>query len=123
MIKTADKVPSARWKPMGQGRDPKRLTTGRAFAPGKKVVGYALPGALTLLVSAKNTLGAGSWAEAGQVQGEVVSNTNCLESPSTRRLRHGRLGKRISEVGDKVMMLGGTAPAGIHQRPWACRWT
>lgn len=46
MAKVGDKVPSATLRMMGP-EGPKQITTEELFAPGKKVVAFALPGAFT----------------------------------------------------------------------------
>jgi hypothetical protein len=46
MAKVGDKVPSATLRMMGP-EGPKAMTTEELFAPGKKVVAFALPGAFT----------------------------------------------------------------------------
>lgn len=46
MVKVGDKVPSATLRMMGP-EGPKPMTTEELFAPGKKVVAFALPGAFT----------------------------------------------------------------------------
>ena len=46
MAKVGDKVPSATLRMMGPGGS-QRMTTEELFAPGKKVVAFALPGAFT----------------------------------------------------------------------------
>ncbi len=56
MIKVGDKVPSATLRTMGP-EGPKAVTTEELFAPGKKVVMFALPGAFTPTCSAKHVPG------------------------------------------------------------------
>jgi len=46
MANVGDKVPSATLRTMGP-EGPKAMTTEELFAPGKKVVAFALPGAFT----------------------------------------------------------------------------
>ena len=46
MAKVGDKVPSATLRMLGP-EGPKAVTTEELFAPGKKVVAFALPGAFT----------------------------------------------------------------------------
>jgi len=46
MAKVGDKVPSATLRYMSP-EGPKAITTGELFAPGMKVVAFALPGAFT----------------------------------------------------------------------------
>lgn len=46
MVKVGDKVPSATLRYLGP-EGPKAITTDELFAPGKKVVAFALPGAFT----------------------------------------------------------------------------
>jgi peroxiredoxin len=46
MAKVGDKVPNATLRMMGS-EGPKPVPTGELFAPGKKVVAFALPGAFT----------------------------------------------------------------------------
>jgi peroxiredoxin len=47
MAKVGDKVPSATLRMLGPLRVQKPMTTEELFAPGKKVVAFALPGAFT----------------------------------------------------------------------------
>jgi len=46
MVKVGDKVPHATLRTMG-AEGPKPVSTEELFAPGKKVVAFALPGAFT----------------------------------------------------------------------------
>ncbi len=46
MAKVGDRVPNATLRVMGPD-GPKALSTAELFAPGKKVVAFALPGAFT----------------------------------------------------------------------------
>ena len=46
MVKVGDKVPHATLRTIGP-EGPKPVTTEELFAPGKKVVAFALPGAFT----------------------------------------------------------------------------
>ena len=46
MAKVGDKVPAATLRMLGR-EGPKALATAEVFAPGKKVVAFALPGAFT----------------------------------------------------------------------------
>ena len=54
MAKVGDKVPSATLRMLGP-EGPKAVTTEELFAPGKKVVAFALPGAFEVS-SADNVL-------------------------------------------------------------------
>ena len=56
MVKVGDKVPHATLRGMGP-EGPKAITTEELFAPGKKVVMFALPGAFTPTCSAKHVPG------------------------------------------------------------------
>ena len=56
MVKVGDKVPSATLRTIGP-EGPKAITTEELFAPGKKVVAFALPGAFTPTCSAKHVPG------------------------------------------------------------------
>ena len=56
MAKVGNKVPSATLRTMGP-EGPKAVTTEELFAPGKKVVAFALPGAFTPTCSAKHVPG------------------------------------------------------------------
>ena len=56
MAKVGDKVPSATLRTLGP-EGPKAVTTEELFAPGKKVVAFALPGAFTPTCSAKHVPG------------------------------------------------------------------
>ena len=58
MAKVGDKVPSATLRMLGP-EGPKAVTTEELFAPGKKVVAFALPGAFTPLVQQSTC--PGSW--------------------------------------------------------------
>ena len=56
MVKVGDKVPHATLRAMG-AEGPKPVSTEELFAPGKKVVAFALPGAFTPTCSAKHVPG------------------------------------------------------------------
>jgi len=56
MVKVGDKVPHATLRTIGP-EGPKPVTTEELFAPGKKVVAFALPGAFTPTCSAKHVPG------------------------------------------------------------------
>src|SRR6266571_5093899 len=69
MAKVGDKVPSATLRMLGP-EGPKPITTEELFAPGKKVVAFALPGAFTPTCSAKHV--AGFVAEADKLKAKGV---------------------------------------------------
>jgi peroxiredoxin len=95
MVKVGDKVPSATLRMMGP-EGPKAVTTEELFAPGKKVVVFALPGAFTPTCSAKHV--PGFVAEADKFKAKGVDAIACISVK-------GAWGKD-QKSGDKVMMLG-----------------
>ena len=82
MAKVGDKVPSATLRMLGP-EGPKAVTTEELFAPGKKVVAFALPGAFTPTCSAKHV--PGFVAEADKLKAKGV------EVPRPREEAWGRL--------------------------------
>ena len=100
MIKVGDKVPSATLRTMGP-EGPKAVTTEELFAPGKKVVVFALPGAFTPTCSAKHV--PGFVAEADKIKAKGVDTIACISVNDAFVM--GAWGKD-QKSGDKVMMLG-----------------
>jgi peroxiredoxin len=100
MIKVGDKVPSATLRTMGP-EGPKAVTTEELFAPGKKVVVFALPGAFTPTCSAKHV--PGFVAEADKFKAKGVDAIACISVNDAFVM--GAWGKD-QKAGDKVMMLG-----------------
>jgi peroxiredoxin len=100
MIKVGDKVPSATLRTMGP-EGPKAVTTEELFAPGKKVVVFALPGAFTPTCSAKHV--PGFVAEADKFKAKGVDAIACISVNDAFVM--GAWGKD-QKSGDKVMMLG-----------------
>jgi peroxiredoxin len=100
MVKVGDKVPSATLRMMGP-EGPKAVTTEELFAPGKKVVVFALPGAFTPTCSAKHV--PGFVAEADKFKAKGVDAIACISVNDAFVM--GAWGKD-QKSGDKVMMLG-----------------
>ena len=75
MAKVGDKVPSATLRMLGP-EGPKAVTTEELFAPGKKVVAFALPGAFTPTCSAKHV--PGFVAEADKLKAKGVDTIACI---------------------------------------------
>src|SRR5215471_7943759 len=75
MAKVGDKVPSATLRMLGP-EGPKAVTTEELFAPGKKVVAFALPGAFTPTCSAKHV--PGFVAEADALKKKGVDTIACI---------------------------------------------
>jgi peroxiredoxin len=100
MIKVGDKVPSATLRTMGP-EGPKAVTTEELFAPGKKIVVFALPGAFTPTCSAKHV--PGFVAEADKFKAKGVDAIACISVNDAFVM--GAWGKD-QKSGDKVMMLG-----------------
>jgi len=100
MIKVGDKVPSATLRTMGP-EGPKAVTTEELFAPGKKVVVFALPGAFTPTCSAKHV--PGFVAEADKLKAKGVDTIACISVNDAFVM--GAWGKD-QKAGDKVLMLG-----------------
>ena len=100
MVKVGDKVPSATLRTMGP-EGPKAVTTDELFAPGKKVVVFALPGAFTPTCSAKHV--PGFVAEADKFKAKGVDAIACISVNDAFVM--GAWGKD-QKSGDKVMMLG-----------------
>ena len=100
MAKVGDKVPSATLRMLGP-EGPKAVTTEELFAPGKKVVAFALPGAFTPTCSAKHV--PGFVAEADKLKAKGVDTIACISVNDAFVM--GAWGKD-QKSGDKVMMLG-----------------
>src|SRR5579862_9696864 len=75
MVKVGDKVPHATLRMMGP-EGPKPVTTEELFAPGKKVVAFALPGAFTPTCSAKHVPGFVS--EFDKIKAKGVDTIACI---------------------------------------------
>ena len=100
MAKVGDKVPSATLRMLGP-EGPKPITTEELFAPGKKVVAFALPGAFTPTCSAKHV--PGYVAEFDKLKAKGVDTVACISVNDAFVM--GAWGKD-QKVGDKVLMLG-----------------
>ncbi len=100
MAKVGDKVPSATLRTMGP-EGPKAITTEEIFAPGKKVVAFALPGAFTPTCSAKHV--PGFVAEAAALKAKGIDTIACISVNDAFVM--GAWGKD-QKAGDAVMMLG-----------------
>src|SRR5258707_943992 len=100
MAKVGDKVPSATLRMLGP-EGPKAVTTQELFAPRKKVVAFALPGAFTPPCSAKHV--PGFVAEAEKLKAKGVDTIACISVNDAFVM--GAWGKD-QKAGDKVMMLG-----------------
>ncbi len=100
MVKVGDKVPSATLRYLSP-EGPKAITTDELFAPGKKVVAFALPGAFTPTCSAKHVPGFLSSYDALKAKG--VDTIACISVNDAFVM--GAWGKNQG-TGDKVMMLG-----------------
>src|SRR5512147_611656 len=75
MPKVGDKVPSATLRMLAP-EGPKLITPEALFAPGKKVVAFALPGAFTPTCSAKHV--PGFVAEADKLKAKGVDTIACI---------------------------------------------
>jgi peroxiredoxin len=100
MAKVGDKVPSATLRMMS-AEGPKPITTEELFAPGKKVVVFALPGAFTPTCSAKHV--PGFVAKYDKLKAKGVDTIACISVNDAFVL--GAWGKD-QKVGDKILMLG-----------------
>src|SRR6201991_533377 len=100
MAKVGDKVPSATLRMLGP-EGPKAVTTEELFAPGKKVVAFALPGAFTPTCSAKHV--PGFVTEFDKMKAKGVDTIACISVNDAFVM--GAWGKD-QKSGDKVMMLG-----------------
>ncbi|HSI01267.1 MAG TPA: peroxiredoxin [Reyranella sp.] len=99
MVKVGDKVPSATLRMIGP-EGPKAITTDELFAPGKKVVAFALPGAFTPTCSAKHV--PGFVTEFDKIKAKGVDTIACISVNDAFVM--GAWGKD-QKAGDKVMML------------------
>src|SRR6202140_3451091 len=99
MAKVGDKVPSATLRMLGP-EGPKAVTTEELFAPGKKVVAFALPGAFTPTCSAKHV--PGFVAEFDKLKAKGVDTIACVSVNDAFVM--GAWGKD-QKTEDKVMML------------------
>ena len=100
MAKVGDKVPSATLRMLGP-EGPKPITTEELFAPGKKVVAFALPGAFTPTCSAKHV--PGFVAEADKFKAKGVDTIACISVNDAFVM--GAWGKDQHTAG-KVRMIG-----------------
>ena len=100
MAKVGDKVPSATLRMLGP-EGPKAVTTEELFAPGKKVVAFALPGAFTPTCSAKHV--PGFVADADKLKAKGVDAIACISVNDAFVM--GAWGKD-QKVGDKIVMAG-----------------
>ena len=100
MAKVGDKVPSATLRTMGP-EGPKAVTTEELFAPGKKVMAFALPGAFTPTCSAKHV--PGFVTEFDKLKAKGVDTIACISVNDAFVM--GAWGKD-QKAEDKVMMLG-----------------
>src|SRR5450432_219983 len=100
MVKVGDKVPSATLRMMGP-EGPKPMSTEELFAPGKKVVAFALPGAFTPTCSAKHV--PGFVTDYDKFKAKGVDTIACISVNDAFVM--GAWGKD-QKAGDKVMMLG-----------------
>jgi peroxiredoxin len=100
MVKVGDKVPDATLHMMGPD-GPKPITTGELFAPGRKVVAFALPGAFTRTCSAKHVPGFLTNIDA--IKAKDVDSVACISVNDAFVM--GAWGKDL-KVGDKLLMLG-----------------
>ena len=99
MVKVGDKVPSATLRMIGP-EGPKAVTTEELFAPGKKVVAFALPGAFTPTCSAKHV--PGFVTSFDQIKAKGVDTIACISVNDAFVM--GAWGKE-QKAGDKVKML------------------
>ena len=100
MAKVGDKVPSATLR-MLSPEGPKAVSSEELFAPGKKVVAFALPGAFTPTCSAKHV--PGFVADADKFKAKGVDTIACISVNDAFVM--GAWGKDQKADG-KVMMLG-----------------
>ena len=100
MAKVGDKVPSATLR-MLSSEGPKPITTEELFAPGKKVVAFALPGAFTPTCSAKHV--PGFVTEFDKIKAKGVDTIACISVNDAFVM--GAWGKDQKADG-KVSMLG-----------------
>lgn len=99
MANVGDKVPSATFRYLSP-EGPKAITTEELFAPGKKVVVFALPGAFTPTCSAKHV--PGYLANHEQFKTKGIDTIACISVNDAFVM--GAWGKDQG-TGDKVMML------------------
>lgn len=100
MAAVGDKVPSATFREMGP-QGPQPVTSEELFAPGKKVVAFALPGAFTPTCSAKHV--PGFVADADKFKAKGVDTIACISVNDAFVM--GAWGKDQKADG-KVRMLG-----------------
>ena len=104
MAKVGDKVPSATLRMLGP-EGPKAVTTEELFAPGKKVVAFALPGAFTPTCSAKHV--PGFVAEADKLKAKGVDTIACISVNDAFVM--GAWGRDQKTAGKIRMMADGSA--------------
>lgn len=100
MANVGDKVPSATLRYMSP-EGPKAMTTEELFAPGRKVVAFALPGAFTPTCSAKHVPGFLANHDAIKTKGVDAIACISVNDPFVM----GAWAKDQG-TGDKIMMLG-----------------
>ena len=100
MVKGGDKVPHATLRGMGP-EGPQAGTPEELFAPGKKVVAFALPGAFTPTCSAKHV--PGFVTSFDKIKAKGVDTIACISVNDAFVM--GAWAKD-QNAGDKVMMLG-----------------
>src|SRR5215831_1152989 len=104
MAKVGDKVPSATLYELSP-EGPKPIKTEELFAPGKKVVAFALPGAFTPTCSAKHV--PGFVAEADKFKAKGVDTIACISVNDAFVM--GAWGKEQKAGGKVRMMADGSA--------------
>ena len=104
MAKVGDKVPSATLRMLGP-EGPKPITTEELFAPGKKVVAFALPGAFTPTCSAKHV--PGFVAEADKFKAKGIDTIACISVNDAFVM--GAWGKDQKADGKVKMLADGSA--------------
>ena len=121
MAKVGDKVPSATLRMLGP-EGPKAVTTEELFAPGKKVVAFALPGAFTPTCSAKHV--PGFVAEADKLKAKGVDTIACISVNDAFVMgAWGKDQKAGDTNGEGITAFGGSwfgvSPAGARISPSA----
>ncbi len=104
MAKVGDKVPSATLYELGS-EGPKPVKTDELFAPGKKVVAFALPGAFTPTCSAKHV--PGFVADADKFKAKGVDTVACISVNDAFVM--GEWGKNQKADGKVKMLADGSA--------------
>ena len=104
MVKVGDKVPSATLRTIGP-EGPKAITTEELFAPGKKVVAFALPGAFTPTCSAKHV--PGFVTSFDKIKAKGVDTIACISVNDAFVM--GAWGKDQGTTGKVEMLADGSA--------------